>query len=414
MHVGSTASRVGRIAAIVGSLAMCLGLGLFGLGHDLPRAATSDTRFLFLAGKYWLAGIDAYVPTQALDAGPLGDVYARYVMAYPPQTAPLCMLLALGAIDLATALMDVLNLAALAVLAWVAVATIEETVDPAVSTAQRWWVPALVVGNLATAFVLYIGQTTLVVAAALAACWYCARRGRDVAAGLLLAFASIKPPLALFVALWFALDRRWRLLAATTITVLLLALGPMFMLGPLGALRAWLVGVANYAAAPQNALGSRMVFNLQAFLLTLGIATPNLLVLGVAATIALFAFRTRLAERDLLGVLVGLGLVFGYGHGYDLAALVVLVPAFWCRLRERPGAAGVALALLVGISFPNSLLERLGSPVVLHARVLLVMAALAWLVVLGATERAAAADGAQLEDAAEVAPPWVPSTSRMP
>lgn len=158
---------------VIGSLAICLGAGVLGLGHGGPGATAPDTRFLYLAGKYWLAGVNAYAP----------------------QAAPLCMVLARGSLRTAVLLMAVLNLAATAVLAWIAVAMVEEAVPPTTSTVQRWYVPALVVGNLSTAFVLWMGQTTLIVAAALAAAWWCVRRGWSIAAVVPLALATIKPPL---------------------------------------------------------------------------------------------------------------------------------------------------------------------------------------------------------------------------
>lgn len=415
MSLPSAASRAARGAALVGSLAICIAFGFLGVGHDVGRGEYFDTRFLFLAGKYWLAGLDPYAPTQVLDVG-LGDFHQTFFMGYPPQASLLCMALALGSMRLATVLMDVLNVACLAAISWIGVATIEETVDPSVSTAQRWYVPALVFGNLSTAFVLWIGQTSLVVTAALAASWYCARRDRDVAAGVLLALATIKPPLAMFVALWFLLERRWRLLAAASVAVLVLAAAPLLQHGPIGALRAWSGGIAQYMEASYNALTSRMVFGVRSLLLALGVGAPNLLGLGILATLVLFAFRARVVERDLIGVLVGCGLLFGYAHGYDLAALALVIPAFWCHLRGRPAAAGIALALLVGITFPNSVLERFDSAVLLHARVVLVLAALAWLVVLSAeAARTKRRGSAQLDDAAATVPlRWLPSTSRMP
>lgn len=410
----SVGARVVRAIALVVCVAMCVGIGFLGVGHGVGRELYHDTVFLFLAGKYWLAGLDAYTATAIVDPGVRSEIYDRYIMGYPPQASTLCMALAFGSMRLATVLMDALNVASLALLAWLAVVRIEETRDPARSSAHRWYVPALIVGNLSTAFVLWIGQTTLFVTAMLAGSWHAARRGRDVLAGVLLAVATIKPPLALFVALWFLLERRWRLIAATTGTIVLLALVPLWQHGPLGALQAWLGGVAAYMAVPYNALTSRMVFGLRSFLLALGVDAPELLPLGVAAVLALFAYRAKIDERDALGLLVGSGLLFGYAHGYDLAALVVLIPAFWCRLRGRPVAAAVALALLVGITFPNSVLEPLGSGALVHARVLLVVAALAWLVALDLTDAGRAGAGQRDAAAVGAALRWLPSTSRMP
>jgi hypothetical protein len=95
--------------------------------------------------------------------------------------------------------------------------------------------------------------------------------------------------------------------------------------------------------------------------------TPDLFVVGFVATLALWHYRRVFSERDLLGCLIGMALLFGYSHSYDLAALVVLIPVFWRHLRTRAPASLVALGLLFVISFPNSLLVGFDSELLLHA-----------------------------------------------
>jgi hypothetical protein len=382
------ASRVVRVAAVVGALAVVLVLGVLGIGHD-PADAHMDARFFYLAGKYWLAGLSAYTPAVVLadvDPDVVSAITRQCNFAYPPQTAPLCLLLGSGSMAQAYLLMDLVNLAAIAVLAWIAVWTIEEAgVPPApASTAHRWFVPGLIAGNLSTAFVVWTGQTTLLAAAGLAAAWYYARRDRWVIAGIGLAIATFKPPLSIFVVLWFVLTRQWRVLFAAAVTVLVFSAVPMIIVGPVKVFFDWLHAVARYGDYPQNAFGSRMLFNLRSLLHAVGIGTPDLSAVGLLATLALWWYRRSFAERDLLALLIGAALLFGSSHSYDLAALVVLVPAFWRYLHPRAWAALAALALLLAISFPNSMLERFHVDLLLHARVALVVGALLWLMALSA------------------------------
>jgi hypothetical protein len=157
----------------------------------------------------------------------------------------------------------------------------------------------------------------------------------------------------------------------------------------------WLRAVGRYGGHEYNAVGTRMLFNLRSLLYAAGVRVPDLFALGFVATGALWWLRRRLTERDVLGLLLGAALLFGYAHSYDLAALVVLIPLFWRHLHARPTGSLVALGLLVAIAFPNSMLERFRSDLLLHARVALVAGALGWLAALSA---------AAAEDEVEAAP----------
>lgn len=385
--------RLVRMAALLAGVAVVLGLGVLGLGHGGPSTTNLDTRYLYLAGKYWRAGTNAYAPTVPLhDLTGMGDAMQQYNFAYPPQTAPFCLLLALGSLHLSYLVTNALNLGAIAVLAWLGVRMIEEpgprAVVPSSSTAHRWFVPALIAGNLATAFAVWMGQTTLPVTAALAGAWYAARRERWVVAGVLLAIGTFKPPLSLFVVLWFVLERRWRVLLVATATILVFAALPMAIVGPIQVWLEWLRAVGRYGSNEFNAVGTRMLFNLRSLLYAAGVHVPDLFALGFVATGALWWLRHRLTARDVLGLLLGTALLFGYGHSYDLAALAVLIPLFWRHLHARAAASLLALALLAAITFPNSALERFHIDLLLHARVALVAGALGWLVALSAAETA--------------------------
>ncbi|MEB2283552.1 MAG: glycosyltransferase family 87 protein [Myxococcales bacterium] len=391
--VALAARRDVRLGAVAAALGLLVGLGVLGLGHA-PGTADIDTRYFFIAGRYWGAGMSAYVPVGVPpQLPPLGDAIELFDFAYAPTSAALCMLVALGSFPLACRIMATLNLLAIAVIARIGVGVVEEpgpyAVAPSVSTAQRWFVPALVAGNLSTIFVVWTGQSTLIVTAALAAAWHWARRGRTVPAGVTLALASMKPTLSVFVVLWFLLARRWRVLLVTAASALVLAWPAIRAEGPLQVLLDWRIAIGRYGTHWYNALGTRMLFNLRSLLNAAGIETPDLLIVGLLVTLVLWWYRRRITERDVLPLLIGIAMLFGFAHGYDVAALAVLIPSFWRHLHDRPRAGLVALALLFAITFPNSLLEGFGSDLLLHARVALTAGALAWLVVLSAAETAA-------------------------
>lgn len=424
--VALAARRDVRVGAVATALALLVGLGILGLGHA-PGDANIDTRYFFLAGKFWGAGMNAYVPV-GMPPGvpPIGDALEQNDFAYAPTSAAFCLLIALGSFPLACAIMAALNLLAIAIIAWVGVRTVEEpgprAAAPPACTAQRWFVPALVAGNLATIFVVWTGQSTLIVTAALAAAWHLARRGRSVSAGMALAVATMKPTLSVFVVLWFVLTRQWRVLFATSASALVLALPAIRAEGPVQVLVDWHAVIGRYGTHWYNALGTRMLFNLRSLFHAAGIEIPDLIVLGFVVTVVLWWYRRRLTERDVLPLLIGSVMLFGLAHGYDVAALSVLIPAFWRHLHRRPLAGLAALAMLVAIAFPNSLLERFGSELLLHARVALTAAALVWLGAESAAEAAGVPAAADAMDAAGVAGQTgaaslagcFPSTSRIP
>jgi hypothetical protein len=412
-----------RVVTVTVAAALLLGLGVLGLGHA-PGDANIDARYFFLAGKFWGAGMNAYVP-DGVPPGlpPMGDALELNDFAYAPTISALCLLVALGSFPLACAIMAALNLLSIAVIAWVGVQTIEEpgphAAAPPACTAQRWFVPALVAGNLATIFVVWTGQSTLIVTAALAAAWHLARRGRPVLAGVALAFASTKPTLSAFVVLWFVLSRQWRVLLAMAPTALVFALPAMRAEGPVQVFLDWHAVIARYGMHWYNVIGTRMLFNLRSLFHAAGLETPDLFVVGLVVTLALWWSRRRVTERDVLPLLIGIAMLFGLAHSYDVAALSLLIPAFWRHLHRRPLGGLVALGLLFAITFPNSQLERFGSELLLHARVALTAGALVWLGMLSAAEAAgipATADAspdARQAGAASLARCF-PSTSRIP
>src|SRR5262245_61491577 len=299
-------------------------LGILGVGHGGPSSANLDIRWLYLAGMYWHRGISAYAPTFSGPVDPwLREAVARYDFAYPPQIAPLCLLLAACSPACARGLMTALNIGSALILAAFSVrlAREPERRDAVLRATPAWVVPALVLGNPSTAFVIWAGQTTLIATAALVLGWYYSRRGRCLVGGLLLAVSTIKPQLSVLAILWLALERRWLVLGAAVVGILTLAAVPMIVSGPLNVLSEWAAAARAYVGGPYNVLGSRMVFGWRNVLYLAGVDAPNLLPVGILLCGVLWHFRSNLADQDVLPILVSLALLFGFTHSYDIAAL---------------------------------------------------------------------------------------------
>src|SRR5262245_12424795 len=206
-----------RRVILLCAITLTTALGVLGAGHGGRSYTNLDMRFLYLAGLQWHEGFSAYAPIRPRPVDPwLAEALGRSDFAYPPQIAPLCLLLArfspVGARDLMTGLNVV---AALMLAAFRArLARDRKPGDPgAPGDGSAWLVPTIVLGNFSTAFVVWAGQTTLIVTLALMLGWHYARRDRWLVGGLLLAISTIKPQLTLLAIIWLLLERRWRVLA---------------------------------------------------------------------------------------------------------------------------------------------------------------------------------------------------------
>jgi hypothetical protein len=381
---------------LLAAVSLTVALGVFGVGHGGLADTNLDMRILYLAGEIWHRGWSAYTHAPPVPVDPwLSDAASEYDFAYPPQIAPLCLLLAAWSPVGARILMTGLNVAAAALLAALCVYLAREPQPdggPPPADSSSWLIPAIVIGNFATAFVIWAGQTTLIATLALMLGWQCARRDRWLIGGVLLAVASIKPQLSFLVMLWIVLERRWRVLAVTAAGIVVLAVLPIAISGPLGVITEWSAAAVGYAGGPYNTLGSRMIFGLGNVLAIAGVRSSFLLPVAVVVVGALWYYRARVAEEDLLALLVGLSMLFGFSHSYDIAALIPLVPAFWRHVHSRVIPSLVALALLLIVTLPNSLLEPYVSPLLLQLRVLALLAALCWLTTLS-VKRAAPGAG---------------------
>src|SRR5580658_9577513 len=74
-------------ATLLGAIAL-LCFGVLGVGRGQAPFGF-DLNILWTAGRTWWSGLDAYDPAILTRVAPVGP------FAYPPQVAPLCLLLAL-------------------------------------------------------------------------------------------------------------------------------------------------------------------------------------------------------------------------------------------------------------------------------------------------------------------------------
>jgi len=302
-----------------------------------------DTKYLYVAGLSWWEGLNAYDPDVASQLGANQSLGSFF---YPPQIAPLCLLLGAFPWTQAKVVMTLLNVFCTGILAFFGVLLVKQ---PQVKqlrvpgSSPGWFIPAIVIANPFTLNIIVLGQTTLIVAAALVSGWYYAYRGRWVLSGVLIAISTIKPQLSLLVILWLLLERRWRILAVAAVTTLIFCLVPMVITGPIDVFFHWFASLGAHKNIFANVLGFPAVFSIQNLLYTAGIQVPQLLPLGIVITVLLWRYRSRLIIDDVIGLLLAISVLFGFAHHYDLIALEPLMAAFWRHLSHRPKVTLVAL-----------------------------------------------------------------------
>ncbi|MFP5273318.1 glycosyltransferase family 87 protein [Coleofasciculus sp.] len=348
-----------------------------------------DTKYLYVAGLSWWEGSNAYDPDVASRLGANQSLGSFF---YPPQIAPLCLLLGTFPWTQAKVVMILLNGISAGVLAYFCVLLVKQ---PQVKqlrvpgSGSVWFIPAIVLANPFTLNIILLGQTTLIVAAALVSGWYYAYRDKWVLSGILIAIATIKPQLSLLVILWLLLERRWRVLAVAAVTTLIFCLVPIAITGPIDVFVEWFASIGKHKNVFANALGSPAVFSIQNLLYTAGIQMPQLLPLGIVITGLLWWYRFRLIIDDVIGLLMAISLLFGFAHHYDLIALAPLIAAFWRHLDHHSKATLVALVLMLVMIFPrNVLMTFIDNELLLQYRVLLVLAATIWLGVMSIQRKA--------------------------
>jgi Glycosyltransferase family 87 len=375
-------------AILLAAVAALVSFGIVGV--ERQGSGGFDMAFLYAAGRTWLNGLNAYVLTQrqaSVGSFPF-DIYA---FAYPPPVFPLAI--ALGYFSFATAklLMLGLNILSAVGLSVYCVRMAEPGPAPGAASrapegdAYRWVIPAIILGNPFTAHVLWMGQTTLIVAASIA--WGCrfAGQGRWLLGGLLLAVSTIKPQFSVFAFLWLAMQRRWPSILTAGALSLAFALGPLLISGPLTTIRSWLGEIKVYQAYPSNTVGFEHSFGLQSMLYHLGIAVPSGVLIALAFATVIFLVRAKILENDILPLLLGVALLLSVAHDYDLILAAPLVPALWRHLRDRGRIPTLsALAIMCVMFLPQRLLKPLDSSALLQFRVLVLLGLIIWLFVLSA------------------------------
>ncbi|WP_188312066.1 glycosyltransferase family 87 protein [Salinarimonas soli] len=323
-------------------------LVLFGvIGLLRTEGAAFDVRVLYGAGAWYLEGISPYgIPKTAAKLHDIG--LEMWVYAYPPHLSPFLMLLASLSFAWARAVMVVANVAACLALAFLVARFMQAEARQSGRPVEPWLpavVAALIIGSPFTAHVVWLGNTSLLIGAALVGAWWFDRERRPVIAGILLALASIKPQFALLPGLWLLMERRWTTVFTAGLTVAALSALHVIQFGPIQSFRLWLEGLEVYDLVVDqlqpHATRGRM--GVDVFLNSMHITDIVAIPLGLAILTVLWRYRTALSRLEILASLCAFAVLFLPSHNYDLVLLAPLAGALALRTRSDAQLAWVAL-----------------------------------------------------------------------
>jgi hypothetical protein len=357
---------------------------LFGIAGALQRDPSHiDMDVFYGAGTWYLEGVSPYgelqTPPQLQGLGLHLKAYA-----YAPHFVPFTM--ALAKLDYGTARIawSVLNLAAAIGLAAVIIAMMREEparvrTDPLAEAVAAF----LILGSPFVATVLWLGNTSIIIAACLSAGWWLDRRGHPLAAGVLLALAMIKPQFAVLPLLWLAGERRWKTLAACAATCAALYSYHAVAFGPLQSIRDWVYGVAVYQST-ERPPGFEHLFGMSELIGAAGFPSPQLWPLLVPLLAAAWMLRDRLTRLETLAILCGFAALLLPVRDYDLVTIAPLIGALAARARGSHAASVMALAAIGLFYMPQRALRSFDSALLLQWRVVVLLFLVCGLVMLAA------------------------------
>lgn len=179
---------------------------------------------------------------------------------------------------------------------------------------------------------------------------------RPILGGALLGLATIKPQLGVLIPLALLAAGYWRVLAAASVTALLLALASGLAFG-WGLWPAWFDTLSGHAAYLDQSISNYLKPSIMANLVLFGVAVPvahaiQAVVAVVVAAIVVLCFRRGATDLSVAALQAGTFLAMPYAFRYDmpmLANAIILLVRQRRQTHQYPGlveAGIIAFALL--------------------------------------------------------------------
>lgn len=331
---------------IITAIIAAITLGIVGYGQTNPRLYDLNT-FFYPVGKKLLNGFNPYADG----------------FAYPPHSAFIFMLLSVTDLQTSKILFLILNIFCIAVLVYLCIRlynlyNLSNNIQFFLFDFKSSLLISMIIGNVFIINILWLGQTSLLISTALLASFYFYVRSCEIKSGIFLAVALIKPQLAYTFLLWLLLEKKWKTLAASIVTTVILGIVPIYDRGIITAVLDWINTLPNTIQANYKILFKYM-FGLQPLLLDFGIriSTPIVFTCAIILVILIHQFYKGINKFKLFGMLTIIGLLLGHVCQYDLFILVFILPYYLINIQNKDFNKIILLCLTyIIINFPRKLL----------------------------------------------------------
>ena len=348
----------------------------FGVGKEVGSWA-GDFTWYYAGGKCFLSGSNMY----ALECvGPIVTDRHGYALiaglSYPPHFAPLTLPIATLPYFTSSYLFYIANIVACLFMVLIVSKTVTRVqIDQTERVVlSRQWALLLVLGSTGIWAAVWLGQLTVFVAICL---WMAFRKietGNELAAALLLALASVKPQISVFVFLWLLLHRRYRVLALSAAIAGLLSLYAFFTMGFLPAIEGWLNGMGTYQDYPVNQLGNNSILGISSFLALWGVHIPIWLGMIIGASVvAVLRWKSTIEPFGpfALATILLIQMTI-FSRPTDLIMIAPVFALFWPSARSNTFRLMVFVSAAALYCFPQQVVAKLISfPEAAHFRTLL-------------------------------------------
>lgn len=354
------------------TLAVMFGICGYGRPHGPQDISLYDFNVIYSGGRAWLNGLNPYVDN----------------FPYPPNSAFLFMLLSVTELQTSKTLFLLLNI--FCIIAFVCLCVKIYNIYNISNNKQSFLFDfksslliTMIVGNVFIANILWVGQTTILFSTALLASYYLYIRSHEIWSGVLLALALNKPQLAYTLLLWLLIEKKWKTLAASIISTIILGIVPIYNRGIITSIIDW-INILNFYNNGVNTLCLWNQFGIQPLLLDFGIKINSLIIFAcsIILVILIHQFYKDINKLKLFGILTIIGLLLGQAGQYDIFIIVTILPYYLIKISNIDLYKLILLCLtFIIINVPRKLLLLSDYRILHHHREIILLTLLLFLLI---------------------------------
>lgn len=360
---------------IAGAAAFLLATSVFAVGRS-GVFGTHDYVYFAAAGYGWLHGLSPYnleTINQASEAylANIDGVSSTIdnPIPYLPQFFPFAVIAGGPPFEIARGLFAALNLAAIATIAVAAAWCFRTSVT---YKEAPWLVLALAftiaqaIGTPFASHNVWMGQTTALAAALVMLGWMLAASGKPWLGCAILALSVFKPIVGLLILPLAVFKWPKQALIVFPIVMIATAAYPLLRFGPIEHTQEWLSSVRMYGEIEANKPDAQHAFGIRSLLMSVGIPSPNLVLIAIVGLGLMIYNRAKLTNAELLVYGLVLPPLFFRAHDPGLvvlAPMIGLMMAYY--LRSLPALLAIVFASGI-LFFPMRLVSKFDGPAIVE------------------------------------------------